>query len=112
MRPRNGAHRVRRRRIIEQNAAAAIDLQIDEAGRQHRSRRHDFGRPVTHTLTARRDILNHPTIDQDDGIVVPSNSIENTVCRNCEPGCFGVFGWFWADCFACSLAKLQTRSIR
>jgi hypothetical protein len=57
-------------------------------------------------------MLNHPAIDQDDCIIVPSNSIENTVRRNCEPGYCGVFGWFSTHRFACSLAKLQTGSIR
>jgi hypothetical protein len=46
-------------------------------------------------LITRRDTLNHPMIDQDDGIVVPSISIENTVSRNCKLGSLGVFGWFW-----------------
>src|SRR6266436_3521602 len=99
----NGAHRVRRWLIIEENAAAAIDLQIDEAGREHRSGRHDFGWPVTRTLITRRDTLNHPTIDQDDRIIVPSNSIENTISRNCKLRSAGVFGWFWAHRLTSSL---------
>src|SRR6266852_1194800 len=89
----DGAHRVRRWRIIEKNAAAAIDLQVDEARRKHRPGRHDFGWPVSRTLIARSDALNHPTIDQDDRIMVPSISIENTVSRNCQPGSSGALGW-------------------
>jgi hypothetical protein len=69
-------------------------LQVDEAGRKHRPGRHDFGWPVIRTLIARRDALNHPTIDQDDRIIVPSISIENTVSRNCQLRSAGVFGWF------------------
>jgi hypothetical protein len=75
----NGAHRFRRWLIIEENAAATIDLQVDEAGRKHRSGRHNFGWPATRILVTRRDALNHPPIDQDDRIIVPSISIENTV---------------------------------
>jgi hypothetical protein len=89
----NGAHRVRRWLIIEKNAATTVDLQVDEAGRKDRPGRHDFGWPVTRTLT-RSDALNHPTIDQDDRPIVPSISIENTVSRNCQLGSSRVFGWF------------------
>jgi hypothetical protein len=41
------AHRVRRWLIIEKNAAATVDLQVDEPGRKHRPERHDLGGPVT-----------------------------------------------------------------
>src|SRR5258705_1528568 len=111
MRQRNGAHRAGRWLVIEKNAAASIDLQVDEAGRKHRPRRHDFGRPVTRALTTRRDALNRPSIDQDDRIIVPSISIENTVSRNCQPGCSAVFGWFQAHRLTSSLAGWQARSI-
>jgi hypothetical protein len=100
----NGAHRVRRWPIIEKNAAATVDLQVDEAGRKHRSGRHDFGWPVSRTLIARRDALNHPAIDQDDRVMVPSISIESTVSRNCQPGSSCVFGWFQTHRLTSSLA--------
>jgi hypothetical protein len=100
----NGAHRVRRWVIIEKNAAATVDLQVDEAGRKHRAGRHNFGWPVIRTLITRRDALNHPTIDQDDRIIVPSISIENTVGRNCQLGSSGVFGWFQTHRLSSSLA--------
>src|ERR1700737_3090788 len=90
----NGAHRVRRWLIIEKKAAATVDLQVDEAGRQHRPGRHNFGWPVIRTLITRRDALNHPTIDRDDRIIVPSISIENTVTRNCRLVVWGGFAWF------------------
>src|ERR1700676_2145940 len=89
----NRAHRVRRWLIIEKKAAATVDLQVDEAGRQHRPGQHNFGWPVIRTLITRRDALNHPTVDQDDRIIVPSISIENPVSRNCQLGSSGVFGW-------------------
>src|SRR6266571_3327206 len=108
----NGAHRLRRRLIIEKNAAAPVDLQIDEAGRKHRRGRHDFDWPVSRTLITRRDALNHPTIDQDDRIIVPSITIENTASRKCQPGAPGVFGWFQTHRLSSSLAGWQARSIR
>jgi hypothetical protein len=49
----NGAHRVRRRLIIEKNAAATVDLRVDEARRKHRPGRHNFGWQVTRTLITR-----------------------------------------------------------
>ena len=78
----NGEHRVRRWLIIEKNAAATADLQVDEARRKHRPGRHTLGWQVTRTLIARHDAMDHPTIDQDDRAIVPSISIENTVSRN------------------------------
>src|SRR5258707_7034805 len=105
----NGAHRLRRRRIIEKNAAATVDLQVDEAGRKHRPARHNLGWPVSRTLIARRDALNHPAIDQDDRIVVPAITIENTVSGNCQPGSSGVFGWFQTHRLTSSLAGWQAR---
>src|SRR6266852_458419 len=108
----NGAHRVRRWLIIEKNAAATVDLQVDEAGRKHRPGRHSFGWPVSRTLITRRDALDHPTIDQDHRIIVPTMTIENTVSRNCQPGCSGVFGWIQTHRLTSSLAGWQARSIR
>src|SRR3981189_2795685 len=101
----NGAHRVRRWLIIEKNAAATVDLQVDEAGCKHRPGRHNFGWPVTRTLITWRDALNHPTIDQDDRIIVPSMPIENTASRNCQLGCSGLFGWFQTHRLTSSLAS-------
>src|ERR1700704_1041542 len=103
----NGAHRLRRRVIIEKNAAATVYLQIDEAGRKQGSGRHKFNWPVTRTLITRRDTLNHPTIDHNDGIIVPSISIENTVSRNCKPRSAGVFGWFWTHPLTSSLPMVR-----
>jgi hypothetical protein len=90
----NSAHRFRRWIIIEKNTAATIDLEVDEAGRKHGTGRHNFGWPVTRSLITRGDALNHPTIDQEDRMIMPSISIENTVSRNCQLGSSGVFGWF------------------
>src|SRR6267142_7209274 len=60
MRSSNRSHRIGCWVIIEKNAAATIDLQVDEAWRKHRPGRHNFGWPVTRVLITRRDALNHP----------------------------------------------------
>src|SRR3954454_7390968 len=88
----NGAHRVRRWLIVEKDAAASIDLQIDEAGGEHHSRRQNFSLPVTRTLITWRNTLNHPTIDYDDRFIMPSISIKDTVSRNCQLGSSRVVG--------------------
>ena len=77
--------------IIEKNAAAAIDLQVDEAGRKHRSGRHNFGWPViphSRSRGAMRLNASHAAIKMTR-IIVPSVSIENAVSRNCQLGSFG-----------------------
>ena len=102
---RNRAHRIRRWLIIEENAAATVDLQVDEAGRKHRPGRHDLGGPVIRSLIARRDALNYPMVDQDDRIIVPPISIENTITRNCQFGRLGVFGCLWTHRLTSSLAS-------
>jgi hypothetical protein len=100
----NGAHCVRRWFIIEKNAATTVDLKVDKAGRKHRPGGHGFGWPVVRTLITRHDALNHPTVDQDDRIIVPSASIENTISRDCRLASSGVFGGFHTHCLASSMA--------
>jgi hypothetical protein len=104
MRSSNRSHRIGCWVIVEKNAAATIDLQVDEAWRKHRPGRHNFGWPVARALITRGDALNHPTIDQDGRIIVPSISIENTVSRNRQLGSSGVFGWFQTHRLTSSLA--------
>jgi hypothetical protein len=57
----------------------------------------------------RHDTFNHCMIDQDDRIIVPPTSIENTVGRNCKPGSSGVVGWFWTHRFTFSRARSSWR---
>src|ERR1700694_410035 len=109
---RNGAHRFRRGFIIEENAAAAVDLEVDKAGRKNRPGRHELGRPVAPTLITRHNTLNHPTIDQEDRIIVPAMSIKNAVGRNPRLGCSGVVGWFRAHRLTSLPADWRARSIR
>ena len=90
MRLGDGTHRVRRWLIIEENATAAIDLQVDKPRHEHRSGRHNFSWQTSRTLIAGCDRLNDPTCDQNDRMIVPSVSIENAVRRNCKLGWFGL----------------------
>ena len=94
MGPGHRAHRLSCRFIIEKDPAATVDLQVDEPGRKHRSRWHQFGQPVTRTLIPRRDALNYSIVDHDHGIVVPAMSIENAISRNRRPATSRVSGWF------------------
>src|SRR3954462_4156719 len=112
MGPRNCAHRVRRRIIVEQDSAATVDLQVDEAGRKQRPWWHDLDRTVIRSLIARRNALNHSTLDHDQGIIVPTMAIENAVGRDCGRACSGISIWFWTHCLTSSPANLQVRSIR
>ncbi len=50
MRARDGPHAFRCRIIVEQNPAAAIDLEVDEAGRQQGAVRQPSLRPVAWNL--------------------------------------------------------------
>ena len=109
---RNRTHRVGRWLVIEENAAATVDLQVDEAGRKHRPGRHGFDVPVACSLIARRDALNYLMIDQDDRIIVPSVSIENTISRNCRFGRSGLFGWLWTHRLTSSLASIVRAELR
>jgi len=79
---RDGAHRVRRRVVVQKNAAAAVDLQVDEARRQQRAGRHRFYGHFGINLAARGNALNQALTDQDGCIVVPSRSVEDSVGRN------------------------------
>src|SRR5258705_5876563 len=112
MRPSNRAHRVRRWVIVEKDPAATVHLQVDEAGRKQRPRRHNIDWPLARTLTTRRDALNHSTVDYDQGIIVPTLSIENAVSRDCRRACSGISVWSWTHCLASLPANLQARSIR
>jgi hypothetical protein len=109
---RNRAHRVRRRIIVEKDPAATVDLQVDEAGRKQRPRGHDVDRTVIRSLITRRNPLNNSTLDNDQGIIVPTMAIENAVSRDCGRACSGISVWFWTHCLTSSPANLQARSIR
>src|SRR5215210_9065796 len=90
----NGAHRGRRWVIIEKNAAPAVDLQVDESRRKQCRWRHDFDWPVIRALVERGDAMDQSPINQEDRVIVPLVSIEDTAGRNCQPGPCRAFGWF------------------
>src|SRR3954447_5469681 len=90
----NGAHRIRRWVIIEKDAATAVELQVDEPRRKQCRWRHDFDWPILRKLFERSDTLDQSTLDQEDRVIVPLASIEDTAGRNCQPGPCRAFGSF------------------
>ena len=75
-----------RRRVIEQHVAAAIDLQIDEAGREpcpvgQRADRH--GR---RQVRPRHDAGDMSVLDHDSGIAVHDHAVKDVVGGNRMPG--------------------------
>src|SRR5260370_38226522 len=79
MRARDGPHAFHRRLIVEQNPAAAIDLEIDEAGRQEGAVRQPSLRPVAWNLALCRQSPNAAVLNQHSGIVAPAAAVENPV---------------------------------
>ena len=75
----NRAHGFGGRLIVEKNATAAIDLQIDEARGQERARRKTRLWPVGGKLGPRSETNDAPLPDQDRGIGMPAAAIEHTV---------------------------------
>ena len=67
VRPGDGAHALGRRPIVEQDAAAAVDLQIDEPGSQRRAGRKACLRPIGRELRPRRKPDDAAVPDQHRG---------------------------------------------
>jgi hypothetical protein len=89
VRPRNDAHAVGRRLIVEKNAAAAVDLKIDEAGRQEDAGRETHLRPVSGNLAPGSKRSNAAVPDQYCSFGMPAVTVENTVSQ------YGVTGGGW-----------------
>ena len=76
------ADRLDARPVIEQDAAAAIDLQVDEARYEHRAgafRQHCPGRHVV----APDDPFHLAVVDHECGMVVPACAVENASPGDC-----------------------------
>ena len=82
MRAGNRSHTFRRRIIVEQNAGAAIDLKVDEAGCQQGIVRQASLRPIVRNLPPCRQPVNAAVLDQHRGIAVPAAAIENPVAED------------------------------
>ena len=82
MRGGDRSDRLRGRRIVEQHVAAAIDLQVDEAGRKpgafrQRNARHADVRPGN-------DFRDPRTVDHDGGAAMQGLAVEDAVRRDGE----------------------------
>ena len=76
---RNGAHAVGRRLIIKENAAAAIDLQIYEAGGEEGAGREARLRPIGGNAPLGAKSNDAPGPDQQRGAGTPAMTIKDTV---------------------------------
>ena len=69
--------------VVEHDAAAAIDLQVDEAGRQHAGARlRDLG--GIGRLVAFHDRLDQPVAHHQHGVAQPELAVEDPGCREGE----------------------------
>jgi len=73
------AHRFRRRIVVEQHPAAAIDLQIDEAGRYEAAGWQPKLPVVGRNFAPGGDPAYSASVDQNRCFGVPAPPIENTV---------------------------------
>ena len=81
----NGAHAVGGRLIVEQNAAAAIDLQIDEARGQEGAGRKPRLRPIGGNLAPGPKSDDAPVPDQHRGFGMPAMAVKNAVRQDGMP---------------------------
>jgi hypothetical protein len=85
MRPGNGAHALSRRLIIEENAAASINLQIDEAGGQNDPGREPLLRPIGGNLAQSANSNDAAITDQHRGFGTPPATVKNAVGQDGMP---------------------------
>ena len=85
VRPGNGAHAVGRRLIVEENAAAAVDLQIDEAGSQESAGRETRLRPIGGNSPQGANANDAPVPDQHRGFGMPAVTVKNAVRQDGMP---------------------------
>ena len=85
MRPGDGAHAVGRRLIVEENAAAAIDLQIDEARGQEGAGRQARLRPIGGNLAPGPEPDDAAVPNQHRGFGMPAVTVKNTVRQDGMP---------------------------
>ena len=85
VRPGNGAHAVGRRLIVEENAATAIDLQIDEAWSQEGAGRKARLRPIGRNLAPGPKPDDAAVPDQHRGFGMPAVTVKNAVRQDGMP---------------------------
>jgi hypothetical protein len=67
----------RRRRIVEEDIASAIDLQVDEARRQPRTGRRDMHRNCGRQLATRGNCGDAALVDDDRAVTVENVAVEH-----------------------------------
>ena len=72
-------HAIRRRLIVEQNAAPAIDLQINETGRQESAALEARLRPIGGNLIPCPEPNDAPVPDHHRGFAEPAVTVKNAV---------------------------------
>jgi hypothetical protein len=79
VRSSDGAHRLRMGLIVEENTATAVDLQVDEPGRQKHTGRQSRPRPLGRHLSPRAKPNDPAPPDQHRGPTMPCPAIKQTV---------------------------------
>jgi hypothetical protein len=85
VRPGNGAHAVGRRLIVEEDAAAPIDLQIYEAGGKEGAGREPRLRPIEGNLAPGPKSNNATVPHQHRGFGTPAVTVKNAVRQDGMP---------------------------
>src|SRR5215471_5591655 len=80
---RNRAHAIRRRLIVQKNAAAPIDLQIDKAGSKKGCPRKPCLRPIFRHLVPEPNSCNPSIPNHDRGPGMPAMAVEDTLRQDC-----------------------------
>jgi hypothetical protein len=83
--PGDGAHAISRWLIVEQNPAAAVHLQIDEARGQERAGREALLRPIGRNLAPGPQSGDSPVPDQHRRFGTPASAVKNAVREDSMP---------------------------
>jgi hypothetical protein len=75
----NGTHSVDARFIVEENAAAAINLQIYEAGDQESTGGEPCPRPIAGNFAPWLNSNDAPVSNQHRGFGMPAATVKNTI---------------------------------
>ena len=79
MRPADRLDAFDDRVVVEHDAAAAIDLEIDEAGRENVAGLDDCR--AGRNFAARNDCLDHTAANDERGILMPGFAVEDALAR-------------------------------
>jgi hypothetical protein len=79
---RDRPHGVRRGIVIEQDTAAAVDLNVQEAWRKQGAVRQALMRPGIRNVSPRGQPVNAAALDQHRGMAVPTAAVENPLGKD------------------------------